>query len=70
MRYAGAELHDPDDEPISDELFDFDFEKGELSEVGPNTTCCPYTVQHATGTHGFDQIARLLAGANTRADLS
>lgn len=28
-----AELHDPDDEPISDELFDFDFEKGELSEA-------------------------------------
>jgi hypothetical protein len=65
----GAELHDPDDEPISDELFDFDFEKGELSEVGPQYTD-PYTVQHATGTHGFDPIARLLAGANTRADLS
>ena len=31
--YALAELHDPDDEPISDELFDFDFEKGELSEA-------------------------------------
>lgn len=27
-----AELHDPDDEPCSDSLFDFEFEKGDLTE--------------------------------------